>query len=86
MSETKTLPPEQQALNDLRKEASTAEDNAYLDAEQQKLDAARAEVLGHGPVDQLVEYQGVVTEKPVVEQMRAEGQDVPNASYENGHR
>ncbi|HET8709148.1 MAG TPA: hypothetical protein VFL85_02600 [Candidatus Saccharimonadales bacterium] len=85
--ETKAVPPQQAALNELRKVSTGPEDDAYLDSEQQQIDEARAAVLGSGAVDHtLVETPHGVTSQEEIDRIKTAGQELPLGAYDAGHR
>jgi len=77
------VPPQQQALNELRNEMPygplNEEQTEFFDDQQAEIDTARAahfQEIGSKPVGKLVEHAGVLVPEEEVAQMRDEGQDV----------
>jgi hypothetical protein len=86
MSTQTQVPPQVAALDELRAQATTPEEHAYLDAEAAQIAAERAEILGHVAIGELTLQDGVVVEKHAVDAQRDAGQAVGGSSWRNaGH-
>jgi hypothetical protein len=76
------------AVDDLRKDAKTPEDHAYLDAEQAKVESERAQALGGDVIatSKLVELpDGSTATEQEVQASRERGED-PSGPYDGGTR